>query len=372
MSADARVLTGFPSSLLATQVLSRLIAEKQPVVCVVPGRFMPHAQGWLGAQDPEKRARVELIEGDVTSMDLGLSGKDFMALAARTRTIHHCAAVTYSGASRATAEKVNVGGAQEVLELALAAPNLERLVHWSSTAAHVPEGHIAYEDELREPPRGRIAQTRYRAEKLLTRSRAKVPVTVLRPAMLVGDSRTGEAARVEGALLLISVLLSAPRDVPLPLPARAGAPLNVVPLDFAVDAGLEICRAPESTSRTFHIVDPDPPTLEEALALFAALTGRLAPRRFLPNPLTWALLRLPGIERTVHAQRALLDDLGREMTYDARNAGPILERAGMRCPPLRSYATKLVAFVEREKASKDPARVSLRPPHAVRGEVLDV
>jgi thioester reductase-like protein len=364
MSATTRVLTGFPGSLLAIHVLWRLLEDKEAVTCVVPARFMERARGLLATRSPDERARVELLEGDVAAMDLGLSGREFMELAARVRLIHHCAAVTYSGAPLEMAERVNVNGTQEVLELALAAPRCERLVHWSSTLAHCPDGPVAYEDELRAPPRGRIARTRYRAEKLLARSRAKVPITVLRPAMLVGDSRSGEAARVEGALLLISVLLSAPRDVALPLPARANAPLNVVPLDYAVNAGLVIAGAADSVSRTYHIVDANPSTLEDALGLFASLTGRPAPKRFYPNPFSWALLRMPGIERTIHAQRALLDDLARGAIYDDRNARPILERAGLRCPALQGYAHKLVTYVERERDAKD-ARSSYRSPSSV-------
>ncbi len=356
-----RVLTGFPGSLLAIHVLWKLVQDGEPVTCVVPARFMERARGLLAGRSAEERARVELLEGDVAAMDLGLSGREFMELASRVRLIHHCAAVTYSGAPLEMAERVTVNGTQEVLELALAAPKLERLVHWSSTLANCPQGPVAYEDELRPPPRGRIARTRHRAEKLLARSRVKVPITVLRPAMLVGDSRSGEAARVEGALLLISVLLSAPRDVALPLPARADAPLNVVPLDYAVDAGLAVASSAESVSRTYHIVDESPTSLGDALALFAGLTDRPAPKRFYPNPFSWALLRLPGIERTIHAQRALLDDLGRGAVYDDRNARPILARAGLHCPSLQAYGHKLVAYVEREREAKD-VRNSFRAP----------
>ncbi len=303
---------------------------------------------------------MSLLEGDVTQMDLGLSGAEFVDLASRTSVIHHCAAITYGGAPRALVEQVNVRGTREVLELALAAPRLERLVHWSCTAATCPTDGVVYEDELSPPLRGRIAQTRHRAERALAKARTRVPITILRPTMLVGSSVTGEAERVEGALLLIAGLLSAPREVPLPLPARADAPLNVVPVDYAATAGLALARAPESVSRTFHIVDPDPPSLQDALALFASLTGRPAPRHLLPQPLTWALLRLPVIERTAHAQQPLLDELGRAARFDDRNARPILDRTGLRCPALRSYASKLVAFVQRARETRDSARVAQR------------
>lgn len=354
MSARTVLLTGFPSGELARRVLPRLLESdlEARVEALVPERFVEHAVEWLSALPGAQRERTELIVGDVAAIDLGLSGSEYLALAERVDTIHHCAAVTYTGATYAQAEQVNVGGTFEVLELARTASRIARLVHWSCIAATGARDGWVREDDLIEPrPRG-LAHTRYRAEKLVEAARGQVPVTTLRTAMLVGDSRTGRLARIEGAHLLISALLTAPRDVPLLRPAHGDVPLQVVPIDYAVEAGLAIARDPETIGATFHVIDRDALTLDEALVLIADLLGKPQPRGGVPPAFTQLLMRLPGLDRLVHAERALLDELLRDVQYDDAHAHPVLMRAGLRCPGFASYVEKLVAHVERERRSE--------------------
>jgi thioester reductase-like protein len=354
MSGSTILLTGFPSNELARRVLPRLLelSEDTEVEALVPDRFVEHANEWLSALPPSQRARTNVIIGDVASIDLGLSGREYLDLAARVNVIHHCAAVTYSGAPMTMAERVNVGGTFEVLELGRNALKLERIVHWSSIAASGGQTGSVREDELIEPRAGTLAHTRYQAEKLVRKACGEVPITVIRTAMLVGDSRTGRLARIEGAHLLISALLTAPRDVPLLRPAHGDVVLQVVPIDYAVDAGLAIARSPQTIDRTFHVIDRSALGLDEALVLIADLVGKPQPRGGLPPRFTQALMRLPGIDRLIHAQRALLDELLRDVCYDDQNAQPVLAEAGLRCPGFASYVEKLVAHVERERRSE--------------------
>lgn len=351
MREHVTLITGFPSNELATRVVVRLLAQtrSERFLCLVPARFLDRARAFLRERPRSEADRVELLEGDVAAMDFGLSGPEFRDAAKRVRVIHHLAAVTYTGAERALAERVNVGGTAEVIEFAGQAKQLERLVHWSSTSAtSTRHGHVT-EDDLLQPRSGAIARTRFRAECIVRSHQERIPSTVLRPAMLAGDSKTGAMNRLDGAFLLITGLLSAPRDVPVPLPARADAFLNVVPIDFAVEAGLALAKSNETVSRTAHIVDPAPPTLEEALGLFATLLDRPMPHRSLPGPLARALLALPLLDRLTHAHGALVEELGRSARYDDSHARPVLERTGLACPPFPSYAPKMAAFVQRQR-----------------------
>jgi thioester reductase-like protein len=368
MGEPLTLITGFPSNELATRVVTRLLTQNRSerLLCLVPARFQDRARAFLRERPSAEAERVELLEGDVTAMDLGLSGPEFRDAARRVRVIHHLAAVTYTGAERALADRVNVTGTAEVVEFASQAKQLERLVHWSSTSAtSTRHGHVL-EDDLLQPRSGAIAHTRFRAECIVRSHQERIPSTVLRPAMLAGDSRTGGMNRLDGAFLLITGLLSAPRDVPLPLPARPDAFLNLVPIDFAVEAGLALARSNDTLSRTVHVVDPAPPTLEEALGLFASLLDRPTPHRSLPGPLARALLTLPLLDRLTHAHSALVEELGRSARYDDRYARPVLEKAGLSCPPFPSYAPKMAAFVQRQReagsANKPPpAPVRLQP-----------
>ncbi|MDB4985680.1 MAG: Sorbitol-6-phosphate 2-dehydrogenase [Myxococcaceae bacterium] len=356
MGERSILLTGFPSNELARRVFSRLLEREgnARVTVLVPERFVDHAGEWLSALPSGQRARTDVMVGDVAWLDLGLSGREYLELAARVNVIHHCAAVTYSGAPLEMAEKCNVGGTYEILELARQAASLERVVHWSTIGATNDRDGVVFEDELIDPRSNPLAQTRYRAEKQVAKAREQVPVTVIRPSMLVGDSRTGRLARVEGAHLLIASLLNAPRDVPIFRPAHGSAQLQVVPIDYAVDAGLLIADSAESIGHTYHVVDRDALSLDEALVLIADILGKPQPRGGLPPALAQALLRIPGVDRLAHAQRALVDELGTGIRYDDRNAYTLLARGGLSCPPFESYVGKLVSHVERERKSDRP------------------
>jgi hypothetical protein len=364
MAGSQILLTGFPANELARRVLARLL-ELEPeaqVICLVLKRFMDQAEAQRLRLGVERARRVELIEGDVAAIDLGLSGAEYNSLRKRINVVHNCAAVTYSGAPTRMAEQCNIHGTCEVIEFARGAGELSRVVHWSTLGATWDRAGVVWEDELVEPQSGRLMRTRHRAEGVAARARKEVPVTVLRPAMLAGDSKTGELARIEGASLLIAGLLTAPRDVPVPRPGPGDTPLNVVPIDYAVEAGLTIARAPETIGRTYAIIDPAPPTLDEALTMVALLLGKPPPRGGLPSPFAKALVRMPLVEKLVHAQRALLDELGRDVLYDDRNARPVLTRAGLSCPSFSSYVEALIAHVRRERKSDRPpvsgARIS--------------
>ena len=76
----------------------------------------------------------------------------------------------------------------------------------------------------------------------MVRAADALPVTIVRPSTVVGDSRTGEIDRFEGPYALGILLVASPLVVPLPLPGNGVAPLNVVPVDFVVRAAVRLAR----------------------------------------------------------------------------------------------------------------------------------
>lgn len=354
MSRGQTLVTGFPSSFLARRVVQKVL-ETEPsgrITCVVQPKFQARAAEAIGELGAAQRKRVELIEGDIASMDLGLSGKEFRELAREVDVIHHCAAITYLGADKRTAEHVNVGGTREVVELAEAATELSRLVLWSTALVSGARRGYVLEGELESKAgfRNAIEHTRFRAERIVREASTRVPATVLRPATIVGDSHTGEIDRFEGPYLLVQLLLSAPSDMRMPLPGRGDVPLNLVPIDFVVDAGCAIAHDARSVGRTFHLVDPHPLTTRGVFERIAHEAGRPTPRGSVPTRVAAALLRAPGLDRLAFAPRAFLEQLGTEVVYDARNALELLANTGIHCPPFESYVGQLVDAVRREQA----------------------
>ena len=273
------LVTGFPTSFLATRVVRHLLLEgAEEVRCIVPLRFMERAVELKAEYESDVRGRLVLMEGDVTSLDMGLSGLEYGALTREVRIIHHCAAATYLGVEKQVAQRLNIEGTREVIELAEEARGLQRLVHWSTALVHGSRRGVVRESELvRSQFRNVVEETRFRAEELIQGAMKRgVPCTILRPSILVGDSKSGEIDRFEGPYLLILLMLATPVDMRVPLPGRGEVSLNLVPIDYVLQAGFAIAENPRSLGRTFHLVDPRPATARTVFARIAqALTTRL-------------------------------------------------------------------------------------------------
>lgn len=343
-------LTGYPANLIARRLLEKIVGEENatPVICATPASSIPAARAHLATLSERSRARIKLRPYDITAMDLGLGGDDFYQLAEEVETIHHCASTVRSGMDLAAAESINVRATGEVLELAKAASGIKRLVFWSSALVSGGRQGLVMENELVRPPGFRSAaeQAVYRAEKLLRDTMGQVPVTVLRPSLVIGSAKNTEAESFEAPHLLIQFILNAPADVPLLLPKRGETPLHVVPVDFVVDAGWAISNDPQSVGRAFHLVDPSPLKVIEVVKLVSKAVGKSCEVGELPTVLATALLRAPGLRRWLEMPRALLEQLASNVVYDTSNTNALLQRKHIECPPLPSY---LGLIIERTK-----------------------
>ncbi len=350
-------LTGYPG-FLGRRVVRRLAAAlpagARLVLLAEPSQLEQARR--LSAALP---VRPELLEGDVSRMHLGLSGPEFKRLAADVTEIWHLAAVKDVSAPPDALRRVNVEGTRNVLDLARSAPRLRRLHHFSSAWVSGDREGVILEDELECGQRFHDAyeETKYRAEVLVRRAMADgLPATVYRPAIVVGDSRTGEIDRFEGPYTLAILLLASPLPLPLPLPHDGAAPLNVVPVDFAVDAAVAISRAPAAIGRTVHLVDPAPLSARRVYELVAAREHRRIPQVSFPHRAVEVLLRLPVVERLTRAQRSAIEAVNHVALYNCRNTLELLEGTDIRCPPLTSYVDRLADFVKDQYARKKAAR----------------
>jgi thioester reductase-like protein len=367
---EVALLTGFPSFLarrVARQILS---AEPSTLLyATVRAKVAKEAEEALLELPKGDRERLVIVEGDTAAMDLGLSGKEFRALSSEIDRIHHAAQVTYLGVDRKAAEQVNVKGAQEVLELARACPSLKCLVHYSTTQVAGDRTGLVREEELDlgQTFRTVVAETRARAEKVVRRYMHDVPITVVRPTTIIGDSVTGEVDRFDGPYLLILLIVTSPAEIAVPLPGRGDAPLHLVPIDYVVRAAHAIGRNPAAPGRTFHLVDPHPLTAKRVFELVARAGGRPSPRGFIPTNLTKALLRTPGLERFAKSPRAFVEQLATPVRFDARNTEEILASTGISCPPFESYVDNIVAYVrdrvreKRERRASEPQDIEDDP-----------
>jgi thioester reductase-like protein len=358
---DVVLLTGFPSFLARATCAEILRSDPEARIrAIVRAKFAEEAQAIVDAMADEDKARVSLVPGDAAAMDLGLSGAEWKELAREVTRIHHCAQVTYLGVDRKAAEHVNIGGAREILELAREAKRLTCLVHHST--AHVSGDHagLVRESDLKvgQSFRNVVEETKARAEKLMRAAMSEVPIAVLRPTIVIGDSQTGEVDRFDGPYLLVLLIVTSPPDFALPLLGRGDDPLHLVPIDFVVRAACAIGKDSRAPGKTFHLVDPSPLTARRVFELVAHAGGRRSPRGSIPANLAKALLRAPGLERIAKSPRAFVDALMTSVSYDAANTSELLEGSGIVCPPFESYVDKVVECVQqrvRERRAKKAA-----------------
>jgi thioester reductase-like protein len=350
MGAGARVhfVTGYPG-FIGKRLVRRLVEDALPaddrVVLLVQPRNAAAARADLGALGAE---RAEVLEGDVEQMHLGLAGAEWKALAREVTDVWHLAARTWLGASRPEFRRVNVEGTRNVLELGRAARRLRRLNHFSTAFVSGDRVGVILEDELAMGQRFHNAyeETKYQGELLVRAAQSELPTTIYRPSIVVGDSRTGEIDRFEGPYALAILLVASPLAVPLPLPGDAVAPLNVVPVDFVVNAAVTIGEAPAAAGRTVHLVDPAPLSARRVYELIAAHAGKRLPSVSVPARVLQALLQLPLLERLSRVHRPAIEYVNHLAIYNCRNLLELLDGTGVRCPPISSYLDRLIEFVQ--------------------------
>ena len=349
------LVTGWPA-YTAARLVRKILASDESARVVVLSRekFAGAAEELLAGLPPAQGRRGRVLVGDVCDMDLGLSGREVRELAAEVTSIHHLAGIYYLGVERATAQRVNVDGTRGVLELAGECSRLRRLTHWSTASVSGRRRGVILEEELDEGQSFHNVweETKFEAEKLARAAARRLPVTVLRPGVIVGDSRSGEIDRFDGPYYLMVLIVQGPLDMGLPLPGRGAAPIHLVPIDFVVDAAYHLARDERAAGGTYHLTDPCPFAARQIYELVAERAQRRRPRGFIPTGLAKAVMRTPGLEKLARAPLAFLESFDHLAFYNCRQTLALLEGTAIRCPPFDSYVDQLIRYVREVHAAR--------------------
>jgi nucleoside-diphosphate-sugar epimerase len=352
MSADSILVTGFPG-LRARALAAALLAgdrDARIVLLVHPNRRADADAALSGLLAGD---RVTIKVGDAAAIDLGLGGRAFRELAASVRVVHHAYQVVDLDADAEVARSVNVGGAREMIELAKAAKQLERLVHHSSVFVSGDRSGVVLETELARGQtfRSPVEESLALAEQMLGRH-ATLPISIVRAPWVVGDSLTGEVDRLDGIYPLLVFLASAPRGVVLPLPPHADATLFTVPVDYVARAARVIGSHPGALNKTVQLVDPAAPSVRRFVEIVAERFGQRFESGRSPAAFGRALVKNPGIGLLARKLRQVSELVGSDAAYDNRNALELLSESRVECPPLESYLDVMLEHVERRVAER--------------------
>jgi len=335
------LVTGFPA-FTAKRMIEKLLASEPDTKLYVLAqqRFADDAAKQFGS-------RAEILVGDVCDMDLGLSSVEYHALSRELSWIHHLAGIYWMGIDEKTARSVNVTGTRTMLDLARDASRLERVVHWSTAMVSGDRKGTWYEEDLEAGQKFHNAyeRTKFEAEKLVRAAMHKLPITILRPGIIVGDSKTGEIDKLDGPYYLITLIATNMSGLRLPLLGRGESPLHLVPIDYVIEAAWQIGRRDDSADKTFHIVDPAPMRAREVFDAVAEYAHTEKPRGHIPRPLARAVLKTPGLSRLGRGPLAFVDVLDHPVHYDQTNTARALAGTRVQCPPLADYLPTLVQYV---------------------------
>ena len=347
------LFTGFPG-FLGSRLLPRVLgrAPEARAACLVQPKFEALAEQRLAAleaADPGLRGRIEIVAGDLTEPGLGLA--EGTRLAAEVTEVWHLAAVYDLGVPRDVGMRVNVEGTRNVLRFAEGCSRLRRH-HYVSTC-YVSGRHCGpfHERDLDvgQAFNNFYEETKFLAEVEVAAARdGGMPTSVYRPAIVVGDSRTGDTQKFDGPYFLLQWLLRQPERFALvPL---VGDPtmvrFNMVPSDFVIDAIEHLSGLDASAGRTYQLADPRPLTVDGLLTEMCRATGRRGVRVPLPRKLTtWALAHVEPVARYVGIPADAVEYFVHPTHYDTAQTDADLAGSGVACPAVPDYLPALVRFM---------------------------
>ncbi|MBC7397281.1 MAG: SDR family oxidoreductase [Bdellovibrionales bacterium] len=339
-------MTGFPG-FLATELMKRIVLQKPEArfLCLIQPKFQ------LLAEEQKARfpaGKVQFVLGDIVEEDLGIKTG---VLDQPIDEIFHFAAVYDLNVAEAQAFKINVTGTENMIAFANKQSELKRF-HYVSTC-YVSGRHAGIfretDLELGQSFNNFYESTKFEAEKRVRQAMVKgLKTTIYRPAVVVGNSQTGETQKFDGPYFIMQWLLRQPGLAILPRlchPERYT--LNIVPSDFVLDAMAYLSQSERSLGKTYHLADSQPLTIEKLISTL----GKACERNVLSIPLPKALAKfavgsIPGLERWLGIPRSSLDYFAHATNYSTDATQGDLAGSGIECPKFSTYAGVLVQFMK--------------------------
>jgi NAD(P)-dependent dehydrogenase (short-subunit alcohol dehydrogenase family)/thioester reductase-like protein len=318
----------------------------------------------LKARYPEHADRIIPVWGDLTKAKLGVSLEQQTELKGKVKHLFHLAAIYDLKADAASQQAANIDGTRNTVEFAEAI-RVGCFHHTSSIAA---AGLYAgqFREDMFEEAEGLehpYFRTKHDSEGIV-RKECKRPFRIYRPGMVVGHSKTGEIDKIDGPYYFFTLLKRMRQTLPpwVPMLGFEGGRINVVPVDFIVDAMDHIAHLKGLDGQCFHLTDPAPKRVGEVLNIFAnaghapSMTMRIDARvfSFIPGAVRNAIGMLPPVRRiTNNVLKSLgipadvLKFFNYPTRFDSRETERALKGTGIKVPALESYAWRLWDYWER-------------------------
>jgi thioester reductase-like protein len=306
------------------------------------------------------RARLEVIEGDISQPGFGMADEVKASVLASTDEIWHCAAsLSFAEEDREEIFRMNVGGTRHLLELVEQLPS-RRLHHVSTAyvAGNRPDLAMETDIDVGQKFKNPYEESKCQSELLVAEAQRKglARATVYRPSIVIGDARSGRTTHFHGVYAFIRGLWTALArlrrklppggvvNLPLRVAGSLTTTLNFVPIDYVVEGMIAISKQDSSVGQTYHLTNPEPTPNTLWLPHITRIVGVtgveiVGPESFEKEPMT-------KLEALFQKQMAFYYMyLQGEPRFDCRQAQAALQGTGIECPRVTvDFMEKMVGW----------------------------
>jgi thioester reductase-like protein len=344
------LVTGYPNHV-ATRVIDLILVNEPEarIHLLARGDAAARAQGRFVAAEVRKRVTIHV--GEVAADDLGLTRDASRRLLDTVTDIYHFASSYHIGSAKQQLEEINIQGTRNALRFAQHCRSLERLNHWSTAWVAGDRSGVILEDELEKGQhfRSTYERTRFTAELEVRRHMPDLPISVYRGSLVVGDSQSGEIEATDGPWFFMHMLVNSPSRIPQPDETRGCRPLHLVPIDYATNATYSLSLSPLARGRTFHIVDPNPFSVDQVWRMVAEAAQRQRVETGNTRALWRRAAEWTGVDRWISGSRSSIQEIDSPCMFNAMNTAQVLHPLGVFCPTLPEYLPRLVDFARRSE-----------------------
>lgn len=292
-----------------------------------------------------------LIEGDITLPGLAMGMEQAEKLRETVTHVFHLAAIYDLAVPKDIAFRVNVNGTKNVNDWVRQLNHLKRYTYFSTAyVAGKREGRL-YEDELLKPPgfKNFYEETKYEAEVLVDALKSEVPVTIIRPGIVKGHSKTGETIKFDGPYFIMNFIDRLSFLPFLPRLGKGDTVVNLVPVDYIIEATTFLTFAEAGAGKTYHLTDPNPYTVSELYEMMMMELMEKQPKGSFPLVLAKAGLSFSMLRSYLGVEKEALDYFTWRGHFDSSAAQDDLKDSGIQCPDFKEGIPAMVRFYRMNK-----------------------
>ena len=348
--------TGFPG-FIAAALVKQLIADCYPVshiYLLVQNHMISKAEQEVAKLTEDHnidQSLFTILSGDITDQGLALDEKTNALLREKVTHVYHLAAIYDLAVPYELAYRVNVTGTHMINEWVQTLSQLHRYTYFSTAFVSGNREGTILETELNQNQtfKNHYEQTKFQAELLVSELLHAVPLTIIRPGVVRGHSKTGETIKFDGPYFIFNFFDRLKALPFMPYLGKGDAEGNFVPVDYVLQATLHLSHSDQGIGKTYHITDPKPYSVNELYRMICEkMTGR-SPKGRIPLPLAKGALGLSYLRKFFGVEKEAMDYFTCLASFDCSQAQKDLDGSGIVCPDFKESLDVMVSYYNQHK-----------------------